>query len=120
MGSHELTDGFFGGLVLNVCLEVGNEAFTTHIADYFLWRIEGSFVFVVLQQVLEDAAKHFWVNTNFCIIRVVLVDSEIIRSKEVEQALHVFGRQRELSFIRGITLKQTTIQIRDFTLNIDH
>ena len=82
--SHKLANGFLGGFVLNVCLEIGYQALATHVADDFLGGVEGTFVLVVLQQVLEDAAQHFRVNTNLGIVRVILVDGEVIGSKEVE------------------------------------
>ena len=51
---------------------------------------------------------------NLGIVRIVFVDGEVVGGKEVEQALHIFSRQRKRRFVCGITLEQTSVEIRNF------
>ena len=108
---HKLANSLFCRLVLNTCLQIGNETFAAHITDNLLGCIESTFVLIVFKQVLEDTPQHFRVNANFCVIRVVLVDGEVVGGKEIEQRFHVFFRQWKVCAICGFLFKQTAIQI---------
>ena len=49
MRGHKQSDGLFRCLILDACLQIGNEAFAAHVTDNFLGRVESTFVLVVLQ-----------------------------------------------------------------------
>ena len=108
---HKLANGLFCRLILNTRLQIGNETFAAHITDNLLGRIESTFILIVFKQVLEDAPQHLRVNADFCVIRVILVNGEVVGGKEVEQRFHVFFRQRKIHFVCDFLLKQTAIQI---------
>ena len=64
-------------------------ALLTHVLHNLLGCVECAFVLVVFQQVLEDMAKHFRVDANFRILRVVLVNGEVIHGEEIHEFLEI-------------------------------
>ena len=94
-------------------LQVGDETFSAHVLYDFLRCIERTLVLVVFQQVLEHASEHFGVDSYFGIIRVVLIDGEIVLRKHSEQTVKVFGRKLYLLFVKRVAFEKTAVQIRD-------
>ena len=79
--------------IIYASLQIRRQRLLTHVTNDFLWGIEGSLVLVILQQILENLAKHLWVNTHFGIVRVILINRKVITIKEIEERLEHSGRK---------------------------
>ncbi len=94
-------------------LQIGDDRLAAHIVYYLLRGIECAFVFVVFEQVLEDATEHFGVDTDFGIVSVIFVDSKVVAIEEVKQILEVILRKFAIKFINLITSEKSAIEIRN-------
>ena len=112
MCSNELANRLFVFFFL-VGLQISNQAFTTHILHYFLWSVESALILIVLQQIFKDATKHFGVDPHFSIIRVVFVDGKVILGEHCQQILKIIGRETNRLLIKIVSLKQSSIEIRN-------
>ena len=64
MCQYKLSDRFLVGLIINTCLQIGNQTFLAHILYNLLGCVECALVLVVLQQVLEYTSQHFGIVTD--------------------------------------------------------
>ena len=69
--------------------KICNERLTTHILHYLLGSIKCPLVLVVFKKILEYVSKHLRVNTYLSVIRIVLVDSEVVLIEELKQIFKV-------------------------------
>ena len=87
LGADEFVDRFSHAFVRHVGLQVGREGAAAHVLDDLLGGVEGALLLVVLQEALEDAAQHFRVYAHLRVVRVVLVDGEVVLFEEGEEFL---------------------------------
>ena len=85
-------------MFLNLCiiyasLQIRRQRLLTHVTNDFLWGIEGSLVLVILQQILENLAKHLRINSHLGIVRIVLINRKVVTIKEIEERLEHSGRE---------------------------
>ena len=73
--------------------EMGAEALATHVAHHFFGCVEGALVFVVFEQILEDAAEHFGVYAHFGVVGIVFVDGEVVFRQHLKEVAEEFGRE---------------------------
>ena len=95
----------------HVGLEIGDQRLSAHVFDYRLRRVDRSLVLVVFQQVLEDAAEHFWIDAHLRVARIVLVDCEIVLRKEHKEIVEIFAREPNGLLVCGIPCEESAVQV---------
>ena len=88
-------------------VEVGKKRLLAHVANHFVGRVEGTFVLVVLQEILEDLPKHIGCNADFGVGRVGFVDGKVELVEEVEEVAEV-----RLGETADFTIKRVALEER--------
>ena len=99
--------------ILYACLQIRRQRLLAHVTNDFLWRIESTLVLIILQQILENLAKHLRVNSHLGIVRIVLINRKVVAVKEIEERLEHSRRENRIYFIYLLLLEETTIKIRN-------
>jgi len=93
--------------------EMGEEALATHVANDFFGGVEGALVFVVFEQILEDAAEHFGVYAHFGVVGVVFVDGEVVFGEHLEEVAEEFGREAGGEAVEAVALEESAAEPGD-------
>ncbi len=84
-----------------------------HVADDFLRGVEGAFVLVVFEEVLEDAAEHFGVDADFGFVGVVFVDGEVVLGEEMQEAVKERGGEPHAEGVQFVALEEAAVEVGD-------
>ena len=84
--------------------------------DDLFGGVEGALLLVVLQEALEDAAEHFRVYAHLRVVRVVLVDGEVVLFEEGEELLEEFGGEAGVgagfeASVGFVLLKESAVEV---------
>ena len=116
LGADKFIDLFSHAFVRHVGLQVGREGAAAHVLDDLLGGVESALLLVVLQEALEDAAEHFWVYAHLRVVRVVLVDGEVVLFEEGEEIAEQLGGEAGVgagfeASVGIVLLKESAVEV---------